>query len=108
MTDLIQDLSTLTTVRRYNLDSMTSMAINIISHSIEESIRDCEPVTVIDIGIGTLSIMFDGSSVKYKFIPSKKLDEQVITTCKDRQSALTLKVDKALGERITNTYKDLF
>lgn len=108
MKHLIQDLSTLTTIGKYNLDQLVSKSIAIISHDVEESLRDHEITTSIDIGIGTLHIRHDDNSIRYKFMPSRRLDDTVLATCKSRKSNLMLEVDEALGERIKNIYKDLF
>ena len=104
----MQDLSTITTIGKYNLDSLCNKAISIISHCVEESLRDCENVTSVDIGIGILHIQHSNNELRYKFIPSKKLDDVVCSTYKNRRSELSLELDKALGDRIKNTYKDLF
>ena len=108
MNDLIQDLSILTTIGKYNLDSLCNKSISVISHCVEESLRESKTITSIDVGIGTLHIQHLDNELKYKFIPSKKLDEVVCSTYKNRKSALSLELDIALGERIKNTYKDLF
>ena len=52
MTDLLQDISTITTIGRYNLDNLTNKSISLISHSVEESLRNHNDITSIDIGIG--------------------------------------------------------
>lgn len=108
MKDLIQDLSILTTIGKYNLDQLTSKSISVISHDVEESLRDSQDITSIDIGLGVLHILHKDNVIKYKFIPSKKLDDTIFNTYKNRESALVVEIDKALGERINNTYKDLF
>lgn len=108
MKDLIQDISILTTIGKYNLDQLVNKSVAIISHDVEESLRDGNNITSIDIGIGELHILHTDGSIKYKFIPSKRLDDVIVDTCVNRQSALDILIDKALGERIQNTYKDLF
>lgn len=108
MRNLIEDISTLTTIGKYNLDQLVAKSVAIVSHNVEESLRDRKDITSIDIGLGVLHIQHKENSIKYKFIPSKKLDDAVFNTYKTRESALTLEIDKALGERINNTYKDLF
>lgn len=108
MQHLIEDLCTLTTVGKYNLDQLVDMSISIISHDVEESLRNFEDISAIDIGIGILYIQHVEDTIKYKFVPSKKLDDTVVDTVKHRRSDLTLKIDKTLGERINNTYKDMF
>lgn len=108
MKDLIQDLSILTTIGKYNLDQLTTKSVSIISHNVEESLRDSQNITSIDIGLGVLHIQHKDNVIKYKFIPSRKLDDAIFNTYKNRESALVVEIDKALGERINNTYKDLF
>ena len=108
MKNLIEDLSILTTIGKYNLESLTYKSIDIISHDIEESLRDNENYIEIDIGLGTLIISRVEEEIRYKFIPSKRLEKTVIDTYITRKSKVALDVDKALGDRIMKTYKDLF
>lgn len=108
MQDLIQDLATLTTIAKYNLDNLVNKSIFVISHDVVESLREDKEITSIDIGIGTLHIQHTSGVIKYKFIPSKTLDNSICDAYKNRESILALEIDNALGERINNTYKDLF
>lgn len=106
-TNLIEDLSVLTGVSKYNLIDLANLSVDVISHDINESILQHESVTEINIGIGTLLITNQDNSIKYKFIPSKTLENNVYNSYQ-KQDTLELKVDKVLGERINKTYKDLF
>ena len=108
MKNLIEDISTLTTIGKYNLDELVNKSVAIISHDVFESIKDREKVTIVDVGIGELYITNIEDTIQYKFIPSKKLNSAVEATYKSKQSPLLLEIDAALGRRITNTYKDLF
>ena len=108
MNNLIQDLSTLTTIATYNLDKLVSKSVSIISHDVAESLREGAEVTSIDIGLGVLHIQHIAGVIKYKFIPSKMLDNTICSTYKGNESSLIMEVDKVLGERINNIYKDLF
>ena len=108
MRNLLQDLSTLTTIGKYNLDDLSNKSIAIISNDVLESILDHEEVTCIDVGIGILYIQHIEDCIRYKFVPSKKMEEAVINTCNSKKSVLTAEIDEALGQRIMNTYKDLF
>ena len=40
MKNLIEDISTLTTIGKYNLDELVSKSVAIISHDVFESIKD--------------------------------------------------------------------
>ena len=108
MSNLLEDLSVITRVCKYNFDELASKSVAIISHSVEESLRNKENITEVDIGIGTLLIKNEEETLLYKFIPSKKLEESVKTTVTSRKSPLAVMIDETLGRRITNTYKDLF
>ena len=73
MTDIINDLSTLTTIPYVSLERLVDLSVACISHSIEESLLDDETYTVVDIGVGRLSIKVEDNTILYKFIPSTKL-----------------------------------
>mgnify|MGYP003304975037 FL=1 len=60
-----------------------------------------------DLGIGILYIKFEGNEVKYKFIPSKKLEENISFTVLHKQSPLVFSLETALKDRIENAYKEL-
>lgn len=108
MQNLCKDLSVLTCVESKDLEKLVTMSTAIISHCIEEDIRNKDMLTVIDIGIGTLSISNVEGNIYYKFIPSSALENEVQNTYNTNKSRLKLNIEKALGSRLTNTYKDLF
>lgn len=107
MIELMQDLSIITNIGRFNFDELANKSIAIISHNVEESLRENNIISTIDIGIGQLSIYHTKDEIKYKFIPSKKLDDAVLNTCKTRKNKLDILIDEELGRRLTNTYKGL-
>lgn len=108
MTNLLEDLATLSTVSITNLTALSSMSEAIVCHGLLESIKDCEEFAEIDIGIGTLCVKNSSDGVKYKFVPSDHLSSVVDSTVRTKKSPLSLRVDEVLGKRIMNTYKDLF
>ena len=108
MKDLLDDLSILTCVNKKDFDRLNSMALTSISHYIEESIRDREKELVIDVGLGQLKISNIEDSIHYRFIPSDSLQAVVRETYDTKKSKLKIKIEQALGSRLTNTYKDLF
>lgn len=108
MHNLIHDLSTLTGIGEYNLEGLVNKSVAVISHDVEEALRNKESVTSINIGIGELHLTNVEDKVMYKFIPSARLEKAIKDTYKERRSLLTIEIDEALGKRIQNTYKDLF
>lgn len=108
MHNLMSDLSTLTGIGQYNLEELTNKAVAVISHDIEEALRNKDSIISINIGIGELHITNVEDKVMYKFIPSARLEKAIKDTYRERRSLLSVELDAALGKRIQNTYKDLF
>lgn len=105
--NLIEDLSTLSTVAVTNLQKLTSLSEDVISHAIMEAMLNKDPISEVDIGIGSLYILISAEEIKYKFIPSSKLQNIVKRTVHTKKSHLTQHVDEVLGRRIMDTYKDI-
>ena len=108
MQDLCKDLSVLTCIESRDFDKLKNMSIAVISHCIDESIHNKDLTTDIDIGIGILRISNQEDGVHYRFTPNDLLQSEVERTYNTSKSRLKLNVEKALGSRLTNTYKDLF
>lgn len=107
MTKLIEDLATLTTISQNALVNLNEKANSCICHSVCESMLEGKPLTEIDLGIGILYIKCEEDQIKYKFIPSKKLEESVAFTVKHKTSPILFEVETALKDRIESTYKNL-
>ena len=107
MTKLIEDLATLTTISQNALVNLNEKSYSCICHSVYESIVEGNPLTEIDLGIGILYIKCEEDQIKYKFIPSKKLEENVTFTVKKKVSPLVFEVETSLKDRIESTYKNL-
>lgn len=69
---------------------------------------DHEAESSIDIGFGKLCILIEDDDVFYKFIPSRKFEENLAHTITHKSSPLIEKADDLLVQKIKNTYKDLF
>lgn len=107
MTNLIEDVSTLTTINKRNLNKLIEVASYCINETIEEDLLDGSNVSDIDIGIGELHIQYVDNELKFKFIPSAKLREEIIDTIKGKHNNLELVLDKNLVDKITNIYKEI-
>lgn len=107
MKNLIEDAAMLTCIAVDDLKKLNNICESMISHYIVENMLEKESITKIDIGLGTLSIKQDTQGIKYKFIPSDSLESLVETTYATKKSSLKQKIEKALGSRLTKTYKDL-
>ena len=107
MTKIIEDLATLTTISQNALVNLNEKIYSCICHSVCESMLEGNPLTEIDLGIGILYIKCEEDQIKYKFIPSKKLEENVAFTIKHKTSPILFEVESALKDRIESTYKNL-
>lgn len=105
--DLIKDLSCITEIKESLLQNLIKYSNLIISHDIVETLCNKEKITKIDIGIGYLYITNDNSIIKYKFIPSEKLEKTVIDSY-NHKNELSIKIENSLSEKINNSYKELF
>lgn len=106
--NLIDDLSTLTTIPPATLRKLADKSIASIAYGVQENMLNCNNITSIDIGIGTLNILADDTQIMYKFIPSKQLEKAITNTVLDGKSPLIHELETTLRDKVVNVYKDLF
>ena len=107
MTNLIDDLSILTSLSKSTLNDIALMAESAICHSMVESTLNFEDYAEIQIGIGTLYIKNCEDGLHYKFIPSDHLDSSLQNSIKYKRSTLNKRADETLIKRIKKTYKEM-
>ncbi len=106
--NLIKDLNILTTIPTASLDKLEDKVIWLICDNLTESIIKKEKVAEIDIAIGKLIIKIDEENIKYKFIPYKKLEENIKSVVVNGKNPLEIVIEENLSTKFINTYKDLF
>ena len=104
---LITDLSKITTINEQTLEKLSTKCIWCICDAVEESIYNGETLSEIELGIGTLYILIEDDSIKYKFKPNKQLETNVINTVYYEKNPLQAEIEKSLVSKFNNTYKDL-
>lgn len=107
MNKLTKELETITTIPEQQLLKLVEKTMFCVCQDVKESILAKEPTTEIDVGVGTLTIQVANGEVKYRFVPSAKLNDAIIKTIKEGNSPLTLVAETNLKDRIINVYKDL-
>lgn len=107
MSNLIDDISKLTTIPDKVLLKLVDKSYFCISSAIEEALLEHKDIVEIDLGIGTLYLEVKSESVRYKFLPNKELDKTVKDTVINRKNSLQDVLEMTLVDRITNTYKEL-
>ena len=107
MSKLIDDLNVVTSVPRTTLIEMNDISEDIIAHVVFEMKKEGRTETSINIGIGMLYIKYEGNAVKYRFVPSKKLEDKVSHTLLNGISPLVDRAAISLREKLTKAYKEL-
>lgn len=109
MFDVIEEVSALTTIEKKTLSKLEEKFEWCICDGLYRDSLMNNNKCFFDIGLGTIGIDYSsGSSIKYKFIPSKDFEKTVINTLTNKESPLVLKTEQSLVKKITDTYKDLF
>lgn len=107
-TEVIKDLSSLTSLSATSLRKTFDKVEDIICHAIYEAYLDSEDIAEIDLGIGTLIVLCDSNNIKYKFQPSERLENAVVDSINNNKDVLISDIEESLKQRIINTYKELF
>jgi hypothetical protein len=107
MISLFSDISALTGIPKLTLEKLCNKGELCIADSVLEKIISKEYQASIDIGIGILNIRIEDAAIKYKFIPAKELDTMICSAINSKTSPLVRRLDSALNDRITSTYKEL-
>ena len=104
--DIIQDLTTLTTIPKSNFINISNRIIDCIAHTIYVGTTVDETSYTVDVGIGTLEITIKPEQVHYKFIPSACLTDK-INSALDGEDKLAKELEEKLTNKILKTYKDI-
>lgn len=100
---VIDDMSTITTIDRNKIKKFIDFEECCIANCIHE--RE-DGISIIDVGIGTLSILVEQNRISYKFIPSESLRKKVLSTTKGKNYVAD-RIEK-VAKRITlDAYKDV-
>ena len=106
--DVVQDISTLTTVHKSSIDRLCTQAVKCICYCVCEALSKNEKDLCLDIGIGSLFINIDDESVKYRFEPSIFMDNSVIESVLSGKNPVIEDIESSLLNKVNTTYKDLF
>lgn len=107
MTNLLEDISTLTEVTEKTLEKLTDVSNYCISHAVHEAQCEKKDITTIDIGIGELTIRFIDQGVQYRFVPSDALEKMIVQTVVGKTSPMITRVETKLQDKIDKAYKEV-
>lgn len=107
MINLLQDLSMITDLPKLGLEKLALEQSLCLAHALYESLDCKENIASADLGYGKLFIKYEGDEIKYKFIPSKKFDDLLVKTIRQRKSPLTQSLENSISETLDKIYKEL-
>lgn len=105
--DILDDVSTLTTITYSALNKIMDKVALCISSSVYESTIKGENYTAMDIGIGSLCVKIVDGEILYKFVPSHRLNNMIKDVVNDKENPLINALENTLSEKILKTYKEL-
>ena len=105
--NLIDKTSKLTTIDSKDLKKLVETSEFIMCDALEDSLLANENCLEVDLDFGTLFIVFDAGTLRFKFRPSAKFEEELISTIVNKQNCLKLALEASLSKKLIQTYKDL-
>lgn len=103
-----EKITTLTTIEDESLAKINNLISCCISDAVYESVLDDDAQVTIDLDFATLIISRSNNELRYKFVPSAKLEEDIVSAIKDKKNALDSIILEKLKNNLVSTYKDLF
>lgn len=107
MSNIIEDVSKLTTIPEKTLNKLIQKVIYCICEQIQEDILEEKELSELDVGLGTIYIKYAGDEIKYKFIPNTELEKSVYNTVVKKLNLMETALNEALAKKFIDVYKDL-
>ena len=105
--NIIEDISTITTIPLKTLYKLADKAGDCLCNDALESKTMGDTTSIIDIGIGKITINITSKNITYTFSPSKELEAKMVEAINTNNSPLVENIETNLAAKILNTYKDL-
>lgn len=109
MTNINQDVSTLTTIPKKTLDKLNDKVLYAICETIAEDMLDNKSVSKFNFfNLFTLYIKFDDpSGIKYRVVPNETLEKNVTDTVKNKLNLLEDVLNENLAKKFAEVYKNI-
>ena len=103
-----EKIATLTTIENDSLAKINNLISCCISDAVYSSVLSDDSQVSVDLDFGTLTISRSNNELRYKFVPSAKLEEDIVKAIKEKKNALDNLVLERLKNSLVSTYKDWF
>lgn len=105
--EIIKDLADLTSVSEKIFEKLSNNIMFLILQNLEETINKNEKICEFDLNLGKLLISLEDDELKFKFIPSKKLEKEIIKTIEEGQNSMEKILISNMISTLEKTYKEL-
>lgn len=105
--ELINDLTNLTSIPEKFFEKLESNIMFSILQTLEEALINKSSECEIECGIGTLFISLEEEGLKFKFIPSKKLEKEIIKTVEQGKNSMEAVLTTNMVSTLEKTYREL-
>ncbi len=109
MTNINDDISTLTTIPKKTLDKLNEKVLYAICETLEEDILADKTISEFNFfDLFTLYIKYeDTDAIRYKVVPNPNLETNVRDTLKNKLNLLEDVINKTLARKFEEVYKNL-
>ena len=106
--NILEKVQKLTTIEESTLERLSNLISNCIVDAVFEGVLNDDEIVDIDLYFCRIVISRSNNELRYKFVPSAKLEEDIVKAIKEKKNSLdTIVLDK-LKNNLLSTYKDLF
>lgn len=105
--EIIKDLNSLTSIPEKILEKLSDNILFLILQDLEETLTKKENICEINLNLGTLIISIEEEELKFKFIPSKKLEKEILKTLELNENSMTQILTNNMVNALEKTYKEL-
>ena len=105
--EIIKDLNSLTSIPEKILEKLSDNILFLILQNLEETLTKKENICEINLNLGTLIISIEEEELKFKFIPSKKLEKEILKTLELNENSMTQILTNNMVNALEKTYKEL-
>lgn len=106
-TFILDDICKITTIPTASMNKLFDKIGYCIANSIYEAYVAKRNIVEVNIGIGNILVEIQNNNLIYKFIPSNKLEKNIIESIRSNKNPLDIQLEETFVNRILNTYKDM-
>ena len=105
--NILDDICQITTIPTASMQKLFDKVGFCVTNAVYEGYLNKQSMVELNLGIGTLIVLIESNELIYKFIPSNKLEKNIIDSIRHNKNPLDIKLEDTFANRILHTYKDI-